>query len=308
VQGYTAEEKEQAYTRARELCHPAPEAPLSFQILQGLWAFHLLRADYETASELMTEGLALVRHLPHPTPPLVARVALGSTRFFLGDLPGAQEYLTPGNASEARQHLGPAPMVPDVVAQGLVYRAMVGWLSGHPGTALQSIREALALAQELSQPLTQVFVLTWATWLVAGAVLPALQGLLAAAYCKAGQIDAGLAVIRAALSQGEQHRAPCYWTAELHRLKGELALMGQTGPESYLETAESCFQHALEVARQQHARWLELRAAVSLSQLWQQHGRRDAARHLLTEICGHFAAGDEVPDLQTARDLCAALE
>ena len=65
--------------------------------------------------------------------------------------------------------------------------------------------------------------------------------------------------------------------------------------------AEESFHRALEVARRQQAKSLELRAALSLSRLWQQHGKRDQARQLLTEVYSWFTEGFETPDLQEAR-------
>ena len=55
------------------------------------------------------------------------------------------------------------------------------------------------------------------------------------------------------------------------------------------------------MARRQQARALELRAALSLSRLWQQHGKRDQAQQLLTEVYSWFTEGFATPDLQEAR-------
>ena len=97
-----------------------------------------------------------------------------------------------------------------------------------------------------------------------------------------------------------------FYEAELHRLKGELLLaLAGTGHE--VQEAEVCFRQALAVARRQQAKWLELRAAISLSRLWQQQGKRDAAGHLLTEIYGWFTEGFETPDLREAQALLAEL-
>ena len=74
-----------------------------------------------------------------------------------------------------------------------------------------------------------------------------------------------------------------------------------------VQEAEACFQQALAVARRQQAKWLELRAAISLSRLWQQQGKRDAARHLLAEVYGWFTEGCETPDLREAKALLTAL-
>jgi predicted ATPase len=58
---------------------------------------------------------------------------------------------------------------------------------------------------------------------------------------------------------------------------------------------------ALDVACCQQATALELRAALSLSRLWQQQGKREHARQLLTEVYSWFTEGFETPDLQEAR-------
>jgi predicted ATPase len=64
---------------------------------------------------------------------------------------------------------------------------------------------------------------------------------------------------------------------------------------------EACFQKAIEVARRQQAKSLELRAAISLSRLWQRQGKRDAARQVLSEVYDWFTEGFDTPDLQEAR-------
>jgi predicted ATPase len=71
--------------------------------------------------------------------------------------------------------------------------------------------------------------------------------------------------------------------------------------------AEACFQQALDVARRQEAKSLELRAAMSLSRLWQQQGKRAEARELLAPIYGWFTEGFDTADLQEARVLLEAL-
>jgi predicted ATPase len=71
--------------------------------------------------------------------------------------------------------------------------------------------------------------------------------------------------------------------------------------------AEACFQQALAVARRQQAKALELRAAMSLSRLWQRQGRRADAHQLLTEIYGWFTEGFDTVDLQEANVLLETL-
>ena len=78
-------------------------------------------------------------------------------------------------------------------------------------------------------------------------------------------------------------------------------------PDPRAHQAEACFQQALDVARSQQAKALELRAAMSLSRLWQRQGKWDAARNLLAPIYGWFTEGFDTPDLQEAKALLTEL-
>ena len=88
------------------------------------------------------------------------------------------------------------------------------------------------------------------------------------------------------------------WEAEIHRLWGTLLLSSQNFTES-----EACFERALNVARQQQAKSLELRAAASLARLWHEQGRRGEARNLLTPVYGWFTEGFDTADLKEAKAL-----
>jgi predicted ATPase len=74
-----------------------------------------------------------------------------------------------------------------------------------------------------------------------------------------------------------------------------------------VDKAEACFQQALDIARGQQAKALELRAALHLSRLWQQHGKREEAWQLLTPIYGWFTEGFDTADLQEAKVLLEEL-
>jgi len=73
------------------------------------------------------------------------------------------------------------------------------------------------------------------------------------------------------------------------------------------QEAEECFRKALAVARQQQAKSLELRAAISLARLWRQQQKREDARALLEEIYHWFTEGFDTQDLQAAEDLLVTL-
>jgi predicted ATPase len=91
---------------------------------------------------------------------------------------------------------------------------------------------------------------------------------------------------------------------EAYRLQGEF-LLRQATPDA--PQAEACFQQALAVARHQQAKSWELRAAMSLSRLWQQQGKRAEAVALLAPIYDWFTEGFETADLQEAKALLEAL-
>jgi predicted ATPase/class 3 adenylate cyclase len=127
--------------------------------------------------------------------------------------------------------------------------------------------------------------------------------LLGEAYRKAGQSVQGLNVVTGALAKTGQTESGTY-EAELHRIKGELFLSQVVADE---KQAESCFQRAIDVARVQKARSWELRAAMSLTRLWQRQGKKTAARDLLTEIYNWFTEGFDTADLKQAKALLEEL-
>jgi adenylate cyclase len=120
-----------------------------------------------------------------------------------------------------------------------------------------------------------------------------------------------------------------WYEAELHRLTGALLLRQgvgvgfkpgptrtsmldgatrrATGRSTRVAEAEVCFGQALDVARRQHAKSLELRASLSLSRLWQQQGECDRARELLAGVYGWFTEGFGTTDLQEAGAVLAEL-
>jgi len=123
--------------------------------------------------------------------------------------------------------------------------------------------------------------------------------LLAEAYGEVGKPEEGLTVLVEALAIVD-NTAERNWEAELHRRKGELLLI-QQGQK--VGEAEECFRKALDIARRQQAKSLELRAAMSLSRLWQQQGKRDEARQMLAETYGWFTEGFDTADLLEAKVL-----
>ena len=144
-----------------------------------------------------------------------------------------------------------------------------------------------------------------AAWRATGAELqrPYYLALLAEAYGQAGQAAEGLRVLAEALT-AVHTTGECQHEAELYRLQGE-CLLTQDVPDTH--EAERCLRQAVAVARQQQAKAFELRAAMSLSRLWQHQGKRAEAYELLAPIYGWFTEGFDTPDLQEAKALLEAL-
>jgi class 3 adenylate cyclase/predicted ATPase len=133
---------------------------------------------------------------------------------------------------------------------------------------------------------------------------PYFLGLLAKVHEESGQPNEGLGTLDEALvvvCTMEAH----FYEAELHRLKGELLL--QQSSDNHAE-AETCFHQALNVARNQQAKSLELRAATSLARLWQSQGKRRDAYDLLAPVYGWFTEGFDTPDLKEAKALLEELQ
>lgn len=133
--------------------------------------------------------------------------------------------------------------------------------------------------------------------------VPSVLAWLAEAYGAYGQVAEGLCQLTEALAviydTGER-----FYEAEVYRVKGELLLRQAV---SDIPQAEACFQQALAVAHYHQAKSWELRAATSLARLWQQQGKRSAARALLAPVYGWFTEGFDTADLQEAKALLETL-
>jgi predicted ATPase len=118
-----------------------------------------------------------------------------------------------------------------------------------------------------------------------------------------GHPENGLQALAEAHTLVEQHEERGS-EAEVCRLRGVLLLQQQGAPQA---EAEAWLQRALDVARRQEAKSLELRAAMSLGRLWQQQGKRQEAHDLLAEVYAWFTEGFDTADLQDAKALLDTL-
>ena len=100
-----------------------------------------------------------------------------------------------------------------------------------------------------------------------------------------------------ALQSSARDVGPRFKRSRLYRLKGELFLAGA----DLGQRSGRCFRQAIEIARRQSAKSLELRAATSLSRLLQRQGKREDARRLLADVYAWFTEGFDTADLKDAR-------
>jgi predicted ATPase len=182
---------------------------------------------------------------------------------------------------------------PFCVAWGIILRGWALAMQRQGEEGIAQIRQGLAAYQATEGELFRPYFLA----------------LLAEAYGKVGQAGEGLTTLAEALAQVEK-TGEHYYEAELYRLKGELTLNQSSVPglESRVQQeAEACFLKALEIARKQRAKSLELRAVMSLGRLWQQQDKRQEAHQMLSEIYYWFTEGFDTKDLQEAKALLESL-
>jgi tetratricopeptide (TPR) repeat protein len=223
------------------------------------------------------EAFIVVQQWSHPHHAFMIRVFASEFHLFRREIPAVHEQTEAALALAAEQ---------GTIRFGAWLRHWRGWVlaaQGHYEEGIAQMRHSL----EAMQARGEMYLLPW------------LLALLAEAYGQNGQAEEELRLLAEALvvmDDTGEHRNE----AELYRIKGEL-LLRLAVPDAL--QAEACFQQALAIARRQQARSYELRTAMSLSRLWQQQGKRDAARALLAPIYGWFTEGFDTPDLQEAKAL-----
>ncbi len=246
-------------------------------------AFVLWSLGYpEQALARCHEATAMARELSHPFS--LAYVLTWTAMLYnhCCNVLDTQEWVHTATAFSTEQSF------PFWSTQGVVLQGWIMTERGQLEGGLVQIRQGLDAMQAVGTEVLKAYYL----------------GLLARACGKIGRPGEGLAVLDEALTKvntsGER------WPeAELHRLQGELRL--QTDTPEHEQKAEACFLQALHVARRQHAKSPELRAAMSLSRLWQQQDKPTEACELLTEIYDWFTEGFDTPDLQAAKVLLTEL-
>jgi predicted ATPase len=366
VRGWGAAETGAAFSQARKLCEQIGDDPRFFAALVGVWAYHLVRAQYEPAHRVCEQMLQLAEQSQNPALLVVASMCWAKVHYLQGDLVSTQRLGEHALALDRREY-HEAYLSVYTEDGGISARrehSYCLWMLGYPDRALALANEAVTRAEHTSHPFglgaahhTKGTVLSYfRDWpssqkefehvfavgeehalgdmlkhaIVFSAMNQAYQeptdetlerakqaiealnaqgvmlsrtrylSRMGEAFWMAGRCAEGLDAIAEAQALVERTGERVV-EAEIWRVKGELVLKAAASDAQ--PEAERCFHQAITIARHQHAKSWELRAATSLARLWQRQGKTAAARHVLAETYGWFTEGFDTADLKDAKTL-----
>jgi TOMM system kinase/cyclase fusion protein len=236
-----------------------------------------LRGYPKQALVRLHEALALAHELSHPYSLAFAQFWAAWVCQVRRDVLAVHEH------AEAAVALATEQGFPLWTATGTSLRGWALAMQGQGEAGMAQVRQGLAAWRATGAAL---FVPCFCTW-------------LAEVAAHLGHTEDGLQALAEAHTLVEQHEER-YWEAEVCRLRGVLCLRQPGTPQA---EAEPWLRRALDIARRQEAKSLELRAALSLTRLWQQQGQRADAYDLLAPIYGWFTEGLDTADLQEAKAL-----
>ena len=313
---------------------PSPEFRLRVELARGrteFWSGH-----FGTAARIFAQFLDAVTGQPiekrpqtYGIAPAIAAYAHGSLAlWFLGqpDQARAWSQKAIAGAEESRE--------PFALASALTHASFLELLCGNAaGAAHLAARAAKVSADHAVAtfvPLSRFFggaamadqgdledglaamlpALVEHQGVVGSLITDIMLGLLGAAYARAGRWDEGLARVEEGLKLSAAIREHVY-AAELWRIKGELLLgkgrastrRRRAAADSLLDAAQQCFHRALEIARGQDAKALELRTLMSLMGLPTRREESHRARRVLRSLLPSFTEGFDTKDIQDATAL-----
>ncbi len=213
TKGYAAPEVERTYGRALALCEQLGRSAELFPVLRGLWHYHLVRGDLRRARDLAERLVALADEQGAPLRRALARRALGTSLFFLGQFTDAMVALDEGIAIDdaIAAWEDPAHVLLYTERAGIVCRlfsARALWFLGFPDRAIARVEAGLALTERLAHAHSRAFALTWT------AVLHSFRR----------EFDAARRRAETAIGIAREHRLPL-WLAQATMCRGS-ALVG----------------------------------------------------------------------------------
>jgi class 3 adenylate cyclase/predicted ATPase len=266
-----------------------PGVACRLHAMQILW----LLGYPDHALERARETLALSQGLSHANSVAYGLIGMAQVHHHRREWPAAEE------RAEANIIFATESGLPYFVAQASILLGSAVSRQGRHEEGITKMRDGLAAQRATGgQGLLQY-------WLALQ-----LEGLI-----ETGEFEEASTVLAEALTIRAKH-GDRYWEEEVYRLNGELLLAQTqrtpkargTQQRTVIETeAEACFRHAIEIAREQNTKSLELRAVTSLGRLLQKQGKKDEARRMLAEIYGWFTEGFDTADLKDAKTLLEEL-
>jgi len=231
----------------------------------------------DQALKRANEAVEFTQALSHP-------LSLAGAESFLGQV---QQYRHEARAAQKTAERAIALSVEHGFTFWLAVATILrGWAiaeQGHQEEGIPQIHEGLAALRATGTEISRPY------WL----------SLLAEACIESSLLDDGLSALAEALAVANETEGRGY-EAEIYRLKGELLL--RQGDSNAAE-AQKCFERAIEIARNQSAKSMELRASMSLARLLAKQGKRDEACAILAQIYGWFTEGFDTADLKDAKAL-----
>jgi class 3 adenylate cyclase/tetratricopeptide (TPR) repeat protein len=340
--GEGSDDADRALARAVELAAAVGDTPRQASALWLLGYNQLARWKVREASEISQDLYKLVQEEGIPEFQAGANHLTGYVALYMGDFRKAEQSMSASEGGHtltikgvALWHLGFPDQALAATWEGLrlaedssdsySYTTSLHWAA-----TVCRLRGELALAEDLSHKALNIcaergFFVSGANHQVLMGLLSALRGqaqtgleemlrglevfrqrglrpwwppyFLALGYELAGMPDKASATLGQVMEEAERSSA-VRELASMHLLKGRL-LEGKSNPEE----AEKSFRTAIEIARRQSAKSLELRTTTSLARLLAKQGRRDEGRVMLAEIYGWFSEGFDTADLKDARAL-----
>jgi predicted ATPase len=284
---------------------PDPEVVFLSHAASVLW----LLGYPDRALKRIHEALAVAQELSHPFSLATALSMAAALHLRRREVQAVQE------RAEATMTLSTEQGFAVLLALGTIFQ---GWALAEQGQREEGIAQICQGVAAYRSTGTEVH-------------RPNFLALLAEAYGKVGRAEEGPALLAEALAAIDKTGAR-FAEAELYQLKGQLMLLSKTSPSRVVDKsktsqrqvedesktgqgkskvekeAEECFLKAIEIARHQQAKSLELRAVMSLSRLWQQQGKKKQAHSMLAEIYDWFTEGFDTVDLKEAKALLEGLE
>ena len=277
------------YNQALELYDPAAHRRLATRFGQDVGVTILswrplalwLLGYPEAALADLEHALTNAREIGHAATLMLALYVTGLTHILCGNYAAA-------NAQSDE-------VVPLADEKGSTMWKAYGMLN--QGWVFSLTEKALDAVQTITSGLTALRSTGSTLW------IPSCLAHLAPAYAELGQFDDASRCISEAMTLVETTKET-WFEAEVHRIAGEIALKS---PKPDAAKAETYFERALTVARQQQAKSWELRASMSLARLWRDQGKVQQARELLAPVYGWFTEGFDTRDLKDAKALLEEL-